>query len=360
MLIQSVDRQKVQLPSPPRRLPLGVPNGWYAVGFSHELRRGTILARRLAGHDLAVYRTEAGEARAIDAYCPHLGAHFAYGGQVVNGCIQCPFHGFRFDKDGTCVATGYDHSKPPPTAKVRTWHLHEVNGVLLVYYDAQRQAPGWWVSELALEGWMPPRSGLWHLHSHPQEVAENSVDLGHLAWTHGYQAAEMVGELEVHGPELRARYTMRRPATLIGRSREGMRVEYDVRVFGLGYSQVTVQIPRYGIHSLLLVLPTPTSRDELELRGAVITESIAKPQQIHPLLFLVPRGLLNWIIARQAFKGFAHDIQQDFPMWEHKQYFPMGEHEQDVQRPALAKGDGPIPAYRRWARQFYPDHAQMP
>ena len=327
-----------------RALP-GFPNGWFAVGYAHELKPGGVLARRLAGHDLVVFRTQAGVACAMDAYCPHLGAHFAYGGTVEGEVIRCPFHGFCFDQHGTCVATGYT-TKPPPTARVRVWPLEEVNGVLLVYYDAAGRPPAWHIPPFAREGWTPLIGGLWRIRSHPQEITENSVDLGHLTWVHGYQSVEMIGDLLVDGPRLQARYAMRRPAGLFGKSKTGMRVEFHAQVFGLGYSQVEVRVPAYGVHSLHLVLPTPIDEGWLELRAAITMEPIARPQQINPFLSLMPRGLLNWIIARQTYKGYAHDVQQDFPIWEQKHY---------IQPPALAAGDGPIGKYRTWVRQFYSD-----
>jgi hypothetical protein len=40
-------------------------------------------------------------------------------------------------------------------------------------------------------------------------------------------------------------------------------------------------------------------------------------------------------------------VAQDFVIWENKRYVP---------RPMLARGDGPIPLYRRWAAQFYEAH----
>ena len=46
-----------------------------------------------------------------------------------------------------------------------------------------------------------------------------------------------------------------------------------------------------------------------------------------------------------AFRGLFNDVQQDIPFWEKKQY---------LDQPALAEGDGPIPVYRRWCKQFYP------
>ena len=264
--------------------------------------------------------------------------------------IRCPFHGFCFDQQGTCVATGYN-TKAPPTAKVRTWPLREVNGVLLVYYDAEGKAPTWEVPSFACEGWTPMIGDLWRIRSHPQETTENSVDLGPLTWTHGYKSVEMLSDLVLDGSRLQARYAMRRPASLFGKSKEGMRVEFDVKVYGLGYSQVEVRVPSFGVHSLHLVLPTPIDEEWLELRGAVTMEPITRPQHINPLLFLAPRGLLSKLFARLTYNGFAHDVQQDFEIWEHKRY---------IQPPALAAGDGPIGKYRAWTRQFYPERTPMP
>lgn len=43
-------------------------------------------------------------------------------------------------------------------------------------------------------------------------------------------------------------------------------------------------------------------------------------------------------------QAYAREVGNDLVIWRHKRYCP---------QPALAKGDGPIGAYRRWARQFY-------
>ena len=89
------------------------PAGWFAVGFSHELARGQMLSRQCMGQQVVLFRTQSGVACAVDAYCPHLGAHFGHGGTVLGEVIRCPFHGFCFDQRGVCVATGYG-AKPPP------------------------------------------------------------------------------------------------------------------------------------------------------------------------------------------------------------------------------------------------------
>ncbi len=44
------------------------------------------------GVDLVLFRTESGKAVGTDPYCPHLGAHLGYGGQIEGETIRCPFH----------------------------------------------------------------------------------------------------------------------------------------------------------------------------------------------------------------------------------------------------------------------------
>jgi Rieske 2Fe-2S protein len=84
-------------PEPRRRLD-PFPTGWYAL-FSSELAAGALLHGRYFGEELVVFRTEAGRAVAMDAYCPHMGAHLGHGGEVRGETLRCPFHGFCFDFD---------------------------------------------------------------------------------------------------------------------------------------------------------------------------------------------------------------------------------------------------------------------
>jgi hypothetical protein len=40
----------------------------------------------------------------------------------------------------------------------------------------------------------------------------------------------------------------------------------------------------------------------------------------------------------------AKNLEADFPIWEHKRYRA---------KPPLCEADGPLGAFRAWARQFY-------
>ncbi|MGH2503641.1 MAG: Rieske 2Fe-2S domain-containing protein [Ktedonobacterales bacterium] len=69
----------------PSVVALPIPNSWYAVAFSADLRPGAVVARTLAEHDIVLFRTRGGTACALDAHCPHLGAHLGIGGRGRGG-----------------------------------------------------------------------------------------------------------------------------------------------------------------------------------------------------------------------------------------------------------------------------------
>jgi nitrite reductase/ring-hydroxylating ferredoxin subunit len=315
------------------------PNGWYVVAFAAELRRGRTLSRTLAGNELLLFRTESGVAAALDAYCPHLGAHLGHGGRVCGETVRCPFHGFQFDAAGQCVATGYG-SKPPPTATLRRWPLRERNGMLLVYYGAGGAAPTWDVPEIDARGWSAPAYRRFVIEAHPQETTENSVDLGHFAWVHGYRGVAMQRELQVDGPYLSTCFTAQRAMPLVGH-RVQFHFHFETRIYGLGYSMVEVHVRGFDLRARLWVLPSPIDGERIAL---YLAASGSDDDGIHPWLRLLPRALRANLIGRGMLFALAHDAGQDFDVWHHKRY---------VHPPALAHGDGPIGKYRAWAAQFY-------
>jgi phenylpropionate dioxygenase-like ring-hydroxylating dioxygenase large terminal subunit len=75
--------------------------GWYWVMGSAELAVKKAKPADFLGKNLVVYRGEDGTVRALDAYCPHMGAHLAEGTVEGNG-IRCLFHGWKFGEDGQC------------------------------------------------------------------------------------------------------------------------------------------------------------------------------------------------------------------------------------------------------------------
>ncbi|MEZ4393224.1 MAG: Rieske 2Fe-2S domain-containing protein [Polyangiales bacterium] len=324
----------------PRRPLSSLPFGWYVVAASEALRAGSLLRVRLAGHELVAWRSESGVASVSDGYCPHLGASFASGGCVRGEHLWCPFHGFEFDATGACVKTGYG-TKPPPAARLPTLPVVERHGVVHAWFHPEGEAPSFELPTLDEAGWTPVRLAGFDLESHPQETSENSVDIGHLAVTHGYENVELLGTRH-EGPYLNTRFRFVRRDGIFGRLSRPITSTANVHVHGLGVSIVEVEVESLGIQTRQFVYSTPTDPGRVKLRIGM-SMKIERPSTIHPAFALAPTPLVRRFASAAAFREFVADVRQDFKIWNHKVYIP---------RPALADGDGPVGIYRRWARQF--------
>jgi phenylpropionate dioxygenase-like ring-hydroxylating dioxygenase large terminal subunit len=105
---------------------------WYAVALGRELtiepRRVTVLKRHMA-----IWRDGAGRVVAFPDRCPHRNAPLS-AGQVHDGCLVCPYHGWTFDGTGTCVAvpSAGPGAAIPPRAHLQPLHCVERYGLVWV------------------------------------------------------------------------------------------------------------------------------------------------------------------------------------------------------------------------------------
>lgn len=318
-----------------RPFPPGIPEGWYFLRAADALGRTEVASVRLAGEECVLWRDGSGSPRLLPAWCPHLGAHLGQGGRVRDGRLVCPFHGFAFDGDGHCVATGYG-TPPPRRARLGPRPVVERDGLLFAWFGAE--SPGWVPDVVDGAGWSPFGLHHWELRGHPQEVTENSVDVGHFAHVHGYRRIETLEPARTEGACLRASYRFEKPAGWTW-APETIRIT----AWGLGYSRVEVEDALVGARFRLLVLPTPLEAGRLRLTvGLSVQDPVRSP---HRGWRLLPRWLARGVVAPLALRIYARDVENDFAIWAHKGW---------VAQPALAEGDGPIGLYRAWARQFYP------
>lgn len=75
---------------------------WYIVAESHELKKNEVISRCILGEWLAIFRNEAGVVSVLQDQCLHRTAQISRG-QVVNGHLQCPYHGWTYDQEGKVV-----------------------------------------------------------------------------------------------------------------------------------------------------------------------------------------------------------------------------------------------------------------
>jgi len=109
------------------------PAAWYLFCQESELRRGPV-AKRMLGRDLVAFRTASGKFAVLDARCSHLGANLGCG-EVVGETIQCPFHHWRFERDGRCAEIP-SQREIPAFARQQSYPVEERHGYLFFFNAA--------------------------------------------------------------------------------------------------------------------------------------------------------------------------------------------------------------------------------
>lgn len=82
----------------------------------------------LLGQKLVLWLTDDGKPAAAEDRCCHRSAKLSKG-IVVDGNIRCPYHGWAFNAEGTCVdVPQLSNRSIPPTYKVKSFHCAEKYG----------------------------------------------------------------------------------------------------------------------------------------------------------------------------------------------------------------------------------------
>ena len=316
---------------------LGYPNGWYFLGLSKEFEKGKMKVIPFMGSEIIAFRTSDDKINISDPYCPHLGAHFGYGGKIVGDNLRCPFHGFEYDCSGKCVKTGYG-TPPPPAAKLYMWPVSEVNGFVMIYYHRKREMPTWEIPALKNEvEWNPAIYKTFTLNDHPQSVTENSVDAGHFGILHEFKDFKVLDDTKIDGPYLTTSYSFSKaffkPFGYL--FKDGIKIEIKVHVYGMGYSFVDLYISSLKSRMRFWVLPTPIDKERIVLNLALCQKKSKGVLRLFDAIF-----------ARLTLNNSAKEAYADFPIWENKVH---------LEHPAFAQGDGSLSLYNKWAKQFYSD-----
>jgi nitrite reductase/ring-hydroxylating ferredoxin subunit len=112
-----------------------IAKGWYIACPSKDILPGKAKSLTLCGQRIVIFRTENGQVRALDAYCPHLGTDLGIG-KVEGNLIRCFFHHWAFDGEGNCQDIPCQ-SEIPTKAKLQAYSTNEKYGFIWIYPDAK-------------------------------------------------------------------------------------------------------------------------------------------------------------------------------------------------------------------------------
>ncbi|MBA3741486.1 Rieske 2Fe-2S domain-containing protein [Sporichthya sp.] len=313
------------------------PTGWFQVAWSGELKPGDVRPLHYFAQDLVLYRTAGGEARVVDAHCPHRGAHLGHGGVVQAQTITCPNHGWRWDGAGRSPDAPAGRSDE---CRLRHWPVREAGELIYLWYDALKGQPTW--EPLVVEAYDNP--DFYPAYPHgiaidqvgfpPHLLVENMADMPHVKFVHKWVDFPSLDVWTETGPRLHTVFsgeipTAKGPTHLVLTNDSwGMGIVF-AHFHGL---RTTMQV--------ISVIPRDHHNSDLRLSVWVQRPEGARTDE--------PDNLARAICLAQHREVLEArpGVGSDRPIWENMRY---------VAQPPLAREEAKVVSqYRRWIKQFYP------
>jgi nitrite reductase/ring-hydroxylating ferredoxin subunit len=138
--------------------------------------------------ELVAWRGRHGRAVLMNRYCPHSSASLALG-KVIDGCLRCRFHHWRFDDSGNCVEIP-GAARIPKTAHQSAYPVLERYGFVWVWYGSPEpmfRLPEFPALDVDRRAYLAYR----FKHTTPtpaRRVLENAFDYYHFMTVHGVNA----------------------------------------------------------------------------------------------------------------------------------------------------------------------------
>ena len=324
------------------------PEGWYYLVSRKALAKAGCIQKTWMGENIVIWCDQDGRVCVAEAVCPHLGADLGpdAGGRVRDGRLVCPFHGFEFDTGGQCVATPF--APAPRAARLRVFETTEIEGLIFAWWGIGGRAPQWDLPAPAPDEARWSNLDFWttRFRGHPQETTENSVDLAHFRYVHGYDSVKRVDPLEVDGHHLVSRFDFVSTRRIAGTKFLTLDVAVRTLVYGLGYSLVEARERSIPMNMRIWILSTPVDGTLIDMSVIMQTQEIRAPSRRIVGLGFLPVGLRAPILNKLMAPAQHRDVAQDLVIWSRKSF---------KSRPRLSRADGEIMPFRAYCRQFYAD-----
>jgi phenylpropionate dioxygenase-like ring-hydroxylating dioxygenase large terminal subunit len=161
-------------------------NFWYPAEESKNLTDNPLKVRML-GLDFVLWRDQEGRARCVHNTCTHRGGSLG-DGKVVDDCIQCPYHGWKFRGDGECtrIPSLGPLDRIPKRARIDAYPVEERYGLIFVFLGdlpEEERPPIMECREYGQEGWRT-LTMRYRWQANYVRLVENQCDPSHIEYVH--------------------------------------------------------------------------------------------------------------------------------------------------------------------------------
>ncbi|MBV5260502.1 Rieske 2Fe-2S domain-containing protein [Synechococcus moorigangaii CMS01] len=165
---------------------------WYPIHFVQDLDKTKPTRFVLLGEPLVIWwQPKTQQWRVFSDVCPHRLAPLSEG-RVVDGCLECPYHGWQFAETGACTKIPFQapegQAHHSPRAKVKTYASCVKQGLLFVYGGDRHQAEK---KPVPIVPQLEQYPGEWVMADVFRDIPydattllENVLDTSHVAFTH--------------------------------------------------------------------------------------------------------------------------------------------------------------------------------
>jgi len=161
-------------------------NQWYVVLDSSQVKSKPVGVTRM-GEKLVFWRDGQGQPSCLWDRCAHRGVELSKGRVVTDGCLQCPFHGFEYDRTGHVIkipANG-QRAPVPERFRVRSYPTYEAHGFIWIWWGENPPddlAPPSFFEDIDDSFAYGQTRDPWD--AHYSRVIENQLDVVHLPFVH--------------------------------------------------------------------------------------------------------------------------------------------------------------------------------
>jgi len=159
-------------------------NQWYVILESKEVKKNKSIRVKRLNEQLALWRDESGKVCCIADRCCHRGASLGCG-QIINGKLECPFHGFLYNKEGRVemIPAIGKNKQPPETMKVKAYKTYEAYGLIWIWWgdESKITEEPFFFKELIPFSYSTFTD---HWNVHYSRAIENQLDVVHLPFVH--------------------------------------------------------------------------------------------------------------------------------------------------------------------------------
>jgi phenylpropionate dioxygenase-like ring-hydroxylating dioxygenase large terminal subunit len=110
-------------------------NFWYAMEESKNVTADKPSHVKRLNQDFVLWRDDQGKVHCLHDVCSHRGARLSKG-EIRNNCVQCPYHGWRFQGSGDCdyiPSLGKHNQKFPQRTRIDSYPVEEHYGVIFAF-----------------------------------------------------------------------------------------------------------------------------------------------------------------------------------------------------------------------------------